>query len=39
MLEGDFCCSAHCNGAFTCDKDESSASFFVASAVVGDVGG
>ena len=22
MLEGDFCCSAHCNGRFVCAEDQ-----------------
>ena len=38
-LEDDSCCSAHCNGRFTCEKDQSSKSFFVAGAVFGEVAG
>ena len=38
-LEDDSCCSAHCNGRFTCEKDQSSKSFFVAGTVLGEVGG
>ena len=39
MLEADFCCSAHCDGRFMCDKDQSAESFFVAGAVFCDLGG
>ena len=39
MLEGDSCCSAHCNGRFMSDEHQSSASFFVAGAMFGEVGG
>ena len=38
-LEGDACCSAQCTERFICNEDQSSASFFVAGAVFGDVGG
>ena len=39
MLEGHSCCSVHCTGRFMFDEDRSSDSFFVASAIFGDVGG
>ena len=39
MLVDDTCCSAYCKWRFICDDDQSCASFYVAGAVLGDVGG
>ena len=38
-LEGDACCSAHCKWRFICDDNQWCASFFVAGAAFGEVGG
>ena len=37
-LEGECCCSTHCNWRFKCEQDQSWESFFVAGAPFGDVG-
>ena len=38
-LDCDSCCSAHCKWRLICDADQSSQSFCVAGAVLGEVGG